>query len=119
VFDLILDRSVRKPKSEKIRIALEQFKVHPGGACYVGDLAHDILESQEAGIAVAAVGYGYHPSWYLRRFNPDHILETENDFAAFVGKSCRTESVYHGYGNTMKNESLAINSWENEGGAHA
>lgn len=71
-------------KTEKIRYALDLFNVDMKDALYIGDLASDVLYCRDVPIDIACVGYGYHPSSYLRKFSPKYILETVDDFVSFL-----------------------------------
>ena len=53
-------------------------------ALYIGDLASDVLYCRDVPVDIACVGYGYHPSSYLKKFSPEYILETVEDFAVFL-----------------------------------
>ncbi|PIT98040.1 MAG: hypothetical protein COT71_02765, partial [Candidatus Andersenbacteria bacterium CG10_big_fil_rev_8_21_14_0_10_54_11] len=68
----------------KIRSALTLFNAEVSGALYVGDLASDVLYCRDVPVDIACVGYGYHSSSYLKKFSPEYILETVEDFAAFL-----------------------------------
>jgi phosphoglycolate phosphatase-like HAD superfamily hydrolase len=80
----VYGREQRKTKTEKIRSALALFNAKASEALYIGDLASDVLYCRDVPMDIACVGYGYHPSNYLKKFSPEYILETEEDFAAFL-----------------------------------
>ena len=80
----IYGREHRRTKTEKIRSALALFNAEVSGALYVGDLASDVLYCKDVPVDIACVGYGYHPSSYLKKFSPEYILETIEDFATFL-----------------------------------
>jgi len=80
----IYGREHHRTKTEKIRTALELFSAEVSEALYVGDLASDVLYCRDVPVDIACVGYGYHPSDYLKKFSPEYIIETVEDFAAFL-----------------------------------
>ncbi|KKW18088.1 MAG: Phosphoglycolate phosphatase PpaX [Parcubacteria group bacterium GW2011_GWB1_50_9] len=80
----VYGREQHKTKTEKIRSALTLFNANVSDALYVGDLASDVLYCRDVPVDIACVGYGYHPSSYLKKFSPEYILETVEDFAVFL-----------------------------------
>ncbi|TAL20113.1 hypothetical protein EPN90_01725 [Patescibacteria group bacterium] len=80
----VYGREHRRTKTEKIRSALALFNIEMPEALYVGDLASDVLYCRDVPVDIACVGYGYHPSSYLKKFSPEYILETVEDFATFL-----------------------------------
>ena len=80
----IYGREHHRTKTEKIRTALGLFSAEVSEALYVGDLASDVLYCRDVPVDIACVGYGYHPSDYLKKFSPEYIIETVEDFAAFL-----------------------------------
>ncbi len=82
----VYGREEQKSKTEKIRDALQTFDADVSEALYIGDLASDVLYCREVPVDIACVGYGYHPTEYLRQFNPTYILETEDEFVAFISR---------------------------------
>lgn len=80
----VYGREQHKTKTEKIRSALALFNTDITEALYVGDLASDVLYCRDVPMDIACVGYGYHPSSYLKKFSPECILETVRDFTEFL-----------------------------------
>lgn len=80
----VYGREQHKTKTEKIRHALGLFRVEMTEALYVGDLASDVLYCRDVPIDIACVGYGYHPASYLKKFSPEYMLKTVEDFVAFL-----------------------------------
>lgn len=80
----VYGREHHRTKTEKIRSALALFNAEVSDALYVGDLASDVLYCRDVPVDIACVGYGYHPSSYLKKFSPEYILETVEDFVAFL-----------------------------------
>lgn len=71
-------------KTRKICDALKLFQTKANKALFVGDLVSDILYCRDVPIDIACVGYGYHPSSYLKKFSPIYLLETIEDFVKFL-----------------------------------
>lgn len=71
-------------KTKKICDALELFRMKASETLFVGDLASDILYCGDVPIDIACVGYGYHPSSYLKKFSPIYLLETIENFVKFL-----------------------------------
>lgn len=44
----------------------------------------DVLYCRDVPIPVGAVGYGYHPTSYLKQFSPEPLLDTEEEFVEFL-----------------------------------
>lgn len=80
----VYGREQHKTKTEKILYALNTFCVDVADVLYIGDLVSDVLYAREVPVDVACVGYGYHAVGYLRKFSPEYILETVEDFATFL-----------------------------------
>lgn len=80
----VYGREHRKTKTEKIRSALALFNAEVSEALYIGDLASDVLYCRDVPVDIACVAYGYHPSSYLKKFSPEYILETVEDFVMFL-----------------------------------
>ena len=80
----VYGREHRKTKTEKIRSALALYNADVTEALYIGDLASDVLYCRDVPVDIACVGYGYHPSSYLKKFSPEYIIETLEDFVEFL-----------------------------------
>jgi phosphoglycolate phosphatase-like HAD superfamily hydrolase len=80
----VYSREHHKTKTEKIRSALALYNTDITEALYIGDLVSDVLYCRDVPVDIACVGYGYHPSSYLKKFSPEYILETVEDFAKFL-----------------------------------
>jgi phosphoglycolate phosphatase-like HAD superfamily hydrolase len=80
----VYGREQHKTKTEKIRYALGLLHADITEALYIGDLASDVLYCKDVPVDIACVGYGYHPTSYLKKFSPSCILETVKDFVAFL-----------------------------------
>ena len=62
-------------KSARIRKVLKRAAVAPGAALYIGDQALDADAARRAGVAFAAVHWGYAPIEVLRKADPDHEFD--------------------------------------------
>jgi phosphoglycolate phosphatase len=69
-------------KAGRLKTALRRNGVAAGEAVLVGDELRDGAAAREAGIAFAAVGWGYNSPDALRRAAPDFFLETPAALAA-------------------------------------
>jgi phosphoglycolate phosphatase len=80
----IAGRELRQSKTRKILDILASLGIQPADAIYVGDLESDILYCKDVPIDIIAVGYGYHPSSYLRSKNPTYLVESLADLHALL-----------------------------------
>lgn len=74
-FDAIYAKTPEHPvvdKVDRIARALRQFNVSRFDAVYVGDTVNDMQLAREAGVATAAVSWGYHSAERLQKENPTH-----------------------------------------------
>jgi phosphoglycolate phosphatase len=69
-------------KAAKFRRVLKRARVDPGAAIAIGDEVRDIEAARAAGIACAAVTWGYAALEALRAHRPDLVLERMPDIAA-------------------------------------
>jgi len=68
-------------KAAKFRRAVRRAGAHPGSAIAIGDEVRDIEAAHAAGIACAAVTWGYSAPEALRARNPDLVFEDMDDIA--------------------------------------
>lgn len=61
-------------KGKALRRILKAEKLAAGDALYVGDETRDIEAAKKAGVAVAAVTWGFQAEAVLRESDPDHVL---------------------------------------------
>lgn len=66
-------------KDEKIRIALEEFKIPINKAVFVTDTIGDVAEAKKTGIMTIGVTWGYHPRETMERGKPDFIVDTPDE----------------------------------------
>jgi phosphoglycolate phosphatase len=69
-------------KAAKFRRVLRRAGVDPAGAIAIGDEVRDIEAARAAGIACAAVTWGYAAPEALRAHRPDFMFERMQDIAA-------------------------------------
>jgi phosphoglycolate phosphatase len=81
---LILDGGDSRPKSERIRWALEHLDTDPQNAFMVGDARSDIREGRAAGVWTVAVTWGYQPREVLAVEDPDFVATHPQDLLAIV-----------------------------------
>lgn len=75
----IAGRELHKSKTEKIIEILNELKLKKEDIVYVGDLESDILYCKDVPIDIISVGYGYHPSDYLKSFFPTYFAENVDE----------------------------------------
>jgi phosphoglycolate phosphatase len=68
-------------KAAKFRLVLKRARVEPGRAIAIGDEVRDIEAARAAGIACAAVTWGYAADQKLRALGPDLVFERMDDIA--------------------------------------
>jgi phosphoglycolate phosphatase len=73
-------------KEAKIRAALRATRTEPHAAIFIGDEARDIAAANAAGIACAAVAWGYANPMFLRSLSPTLFFERIEEIApALIG----------------------------------
>jgi phosphoglycolate phosphatase len=76
-----VDRFVTKPyigiedKTQKIHHILEENRIAPGAAVFVGDMEHDVAAGKAGGVRTCAVLTGYNHRDMLAAAEPDWICE--------------------------------------------
>ena len=74
-------------KPAKIRAVLRATRADPGATVLVGDEARDIAAAKAAGVASAAVAWGYTDPGFLRSLSPTLFFERMEDIApALIGE---------------------------------
>ncbi|MDB5164789.1 MAG: haloacid dehalogenase superfamily enzyme subfamily [Candidatus Saccharibacteria bacterium] len=66
-------------KARKLRKVIKQNQLDQATTWYVGDEVRDIVGSQQAGLRIAAVGWGYNTVDILRQHNPTRLLATPDE----------------------------------------
>lgn len=75
-FDFISSTSKLTGKSKHLRAIQQTFSLDPAEMLYIGDEIRDIKASQKAGIAMAAVTWGFNSADALAAEKPDHVVHT-------------------------------------------
>ncbi len=65
----------KKPHPAGVLSCLEQFRVAPQRALFVGDSSIDVATARNAGVAVWALPYGYNMGEPIAACGPDHVLQ--------------------------------------------
>jgi len=89
-FDVVTgqdDCTQQKPSPKPILITLEKLGSKPDQSAYVGDMEEDIIAGKRAHVHTFAVcrDDSYHPSWKLRRQNPDFFISDLKELLAILG----------------------------------
>ncbi|KQQ88608.1 HAD hydrolase-like protein [Massilia sp. Leaf139] len=71
-------------KTARIRKVLKRAAVTPDAALYIGDQALDAEAARRAGVAFAAVHWGYAPIEVLRKVEPEHEFDVPAALAAIA-----------------------------------
>ncbi|MDB5747659.1 MAG: Haloacid dehalogenase [Massilia sp.] len=71
-------------KTSRIRKVLQRAAVAPGAALYIGDQALDAQAARKAGVAFAAVHWGYSPIEALRKVAPEHEFDLPASLVAIA-----------------------------------
>jgi phosphoglycolate phosphatase len=69
-------------KTSRIRKVLKRAATAPGAALYIGDQTTDADAARRAGVAFAAVHWGYSPIEALRKVAPEHEFDLPSSLAA-------------------------------------
>lgn len=72
-------------KGREMRRILKAERVPPGRVLYVGDETRDIEAARDAGLRMAAVGWGYNAPGTLAALNPDHLLSHPRELLRIAG----------------------------------
>ncbi len=71
-------------KTARIRKVLKRAAVAPDAALYIGDQATDAEAARRAGVAFAAVHWGYAPIEALRKLDPEHEFDLPASLATIA-----------------------------------
>ena len=69
-------------KTARIRKVVKRAAVAPAAALYIGDQATDAAAARKAGVAFAAVHWGFAPIEVLRKVDPEHEFDLPASLAA-------------------------------------
>lgn len=85
VFSFISSTSKLTGKSKYLRNILGKHALAPGELVYIGDEIRDIKAARKAGVAAAAVGWGFNSPASLLATDPDHFFHTPDQMLALIG----------------------------------
>lgn len=89
-FDMILsgdDVEEHKPSPEGILKFVENYKLNPERVLMVGDTAHDIIASKDAGVKCALVLWDDYSRNKFKNCKTDYLFYTVNEFVDFLKSS--------------------------------
>lgn len=75
----------RKPDPAGIRSCLDEFRIAPEHALFVGDSSIDVATARNAGVAVWALPHGYNMGQPIALSQPDRVIA---DFSALTHGAC-------------------------------
>lgn len=78
----------RKPAPDMVWKVLREMDIRPQDALYVGDSEIDIQTAAQAGMACAAVTWGFRDTEYLKKLRPDYMADTVEELL----KICLSDS---------------------------
>jgi len=78
------DTDKHKPDPEPLLLAMEKIGAEPSKTIMVGDNPVDILGGKNAGVASCAVAWSLRGAEYLKKYEPDYILEDMRDLLKIV-----------------------------------
>ena len=74
----------RKPNPDAVLAALREMGVAPEAAVYVGDTEVDLRTAENAGLACAAVGWGFRSVEELHAAGADHVFQSAEELSAWL-----------------------------------
>lgn len=83
-FDFISSTSKLTGKSKHLRAIRKTFSVREEEMLYVGDEIRDIRAAKKAGIAIAAVTWGFNSPESLRAEDPEHLVHAPAELLGLV-----------------------------------
>lgn len=85
-FNFISSTSKLTGKSKHLRAIQKTFSLRPEEMLYIGDEIRDIKAAKKAGIAVAAVTWGFNSPEALAQAKPDHLLHRPGELLDLARK---------------------------------
>lgn len=79
VFTFVSSTSKLTGKSKYLRDILKRYALAPEELIYIGDEIRDIKAARKAGVAAAAVGWGFNATEALQASHPDHFCDTPDE----------------------------------------
>ena len=83
-FDFISSTSKLTGKSTHLRAIRKTFSLHGPEMLYVGDEIRDIKAAKKAGIAMAAVTWGFNSAESLQAESPEHLVSSPHELLHLV-----------------------------------
>jgi len=83
-FDFVSSTSKLTGKSRYLNAVRKQYSLTSEEMLYVGDEVRDVKAAQKAGIAVAAVTWGYNSEETLAAQNPDHLFSDPDELLKLI-----------------------------------
>ena len=83
-FDFISSTSKLTGKSTHLRAIRKTFSLDLGDMLYVGDEIRDIKAAKKAGVAMAAVTWGFNSAESLQAESPEHLLSAPHELLHLV-----------------------------------
>lgn len=85
LFDFVSSTSKLTGKSKHLRAICKTFSERPEAMLYVGDEIRDIKAAKKAGVAMAAVTWGFNSAESLKAEAPEHLVHVPAELLALVG----------------------------------
>lgn len=85
LFTFVSSTSKLSGKARHLRGIQKSYEIPPSGMLYVGDEIRDIRAAKKAGVAVAAVGWGFNSHESLGAEAPDYLLAQPDELMGLTG----------------------------------
>ncbi|WP_367874796.1 HAD-IA family hydrolase [Luteolibacter sp. Populi] len=85
LFDFVSSTSKLTGKSKHLRAICKTFSERPEAMLYVGDEIRDIKAAKKAGVAMAAVTWGFNSAESLKAEAPEHLVHKPAELLGLVG----------------------------------
>jgi len=84
VFTFVSSTSKLTGKARHLRSIQKSYGIDPDEMIYIGDEIRDIRAAKKAGVAVAAVGWGFNSPESLQAEDPDFMLQHPDELTALL-----------------------------------
>jgi len=84
IFDYRSYSSGLLSKQKKIKAMIRKYNLDRSSLIYIGDTTVDIESSKKAGVAVAAVSWGYNSYDLLKKSNPDFLFTSPSELLTLL-----------------------------------
>jgi len=88
VFDFVVGYPRLFGKGRAIRRLLKKERIEPTQFLYIGDEVRDVEAARQAGVDIAAVGWGFHALEQLSQESPTYIWSCPGDVLPALHSSC-------------------------------